>query len=117
LFGALAGDDVVELVGEFGEVGRVGRFVGVCGNLASEVGFLLAERFEARTVAVDALVAVGGGELAGFERFVVAVEFSFEPGDFGAAAKNGFLEGGRSRSLRSAASASARSISCVSRKT
>ena len=60
LFGAFAGDDVVELVGKGPECGRVGRLVGLCGEPAAEVGFVFAERFQAGTVPVDALVAVTG---------------------------------------------------------
>jgi hypothetical protein len=60
LFRAFAGDDVAKLVGEAGEGGHVGRPIGRCGEPAGEVGFLLAQGFEAGTVAVDAFVAVGG---------------------------------------------------------
>jgi deoxyribodipyrimidine photolyase-like uncharacterized protein len=58
LFGAFAGDDVVELVGEAGEGANVGRLVGLRGEPAAEVGLLVAERFQAGTVALDAFVAV-----------------------------------------------------------
>ena len=53
-------DDVVEIVREFGKGGGVWRLVGVCGEPAAEVGFPLTEGFEAHTVALDALVAIGG---------------------------------------------------------
>jgi hypothetical protein len=50
LFGALGGEDLVELVGEAGEGGGVRRRVRLCGERSGEVGFLLAEDLEARTV-------------------------------------------------------------------
>jgi hypothetical protein len=45
------------LVGEAGDVGRVRRRVRLCGEPATELGFLLAEGLEAVTVATDAFLA------------------------------------------------------------
>jgi hypothetical protein len=62
LFGAFAGagDHLLEAVGETGERGRIGRLVGLRGEPAGELGFLLAQRFQAGTVALDAFAAIGG---------------------------------------------------------
>jgi len=54
LFGAFGGEDLVELVGEAGEGGRVRRRVRLCREPPGEVGFLLAQRLETLTVATSA---------------------------------------------------------------
>jgi hypothetical protein len=56
LLRAFVGEDLVELVGEAGEGGRVRRRVRTCGEAAGEVGFLLAKGLEALTVAMDAFL-------------------------------------------------------------
>jgi hypothetical protein len=45
---------------------------------------LVAEALEALTVATDAFLADGGGEVAGLDRFEVALELAFDSGDLGA---------------------------------
>ena len=60
LLGAFVGEDLVELVGEAHEGGRVRRRMRLCGEPASEVGFLPAPRFQPRTVATDAFLAERG---------------------------------------------------------
>ena len=57
LFGALVGEDLVELVGKAREGGRVRRCVRLCGERLGEVGFVGAESLEALTVATHASLA------------------------------------------------------------
>ena len=57
LFRVSSGDDLLELVGEADEGGRVRRRVGLCGEPAGELGVVATERFEAVTQAVDPLLA------------------------------------------------------------
>ncbi|MGH2998089.1 MAG: hypothetical protein ACRDNM_02215 [Gaiellaceae bacterium] len=57
LLGALVADDLVELVGEARESGRVGRRVRLCAEAVGEFGFLIAQSFEPRTVAAHAAPA------------------------------------------------------------
>jgi hypothetical protein len=73
LFGVLVGDDLFELVGEPCEGGAVGRCVRVCGEAGGEVGFSFAERFEAVTVATDAVLEEVGGKPAVFEPLEIAL--------------------------------------------
>ena len=55
----------------------------LCGEAVVEVGFLLAEGFEALSVRPEAFVAERGGELALLEGFEVALQLAFQAGDFG----------------------------------
>jgi hypothetical protein len=50
----------VELVGEPREGGRVGQRARLCAEAVDEVGFLLAEDFQAGPLTADALLAIGG---------------------------------------------------------
>jgi hypothetical protein len=75
--------DLVQLVGEAGEGGRVRRHVRLCGERSGQVGLLLAEGLEALTVAANAFLT-NAAELAGLERVEVALELPFESGDLGA---------------------------------
>jgi hypothetical protein len=60
LFGTLVAEDLVELVCEAGEGGRVRRRVRLCGEPSGKLGFLFAERLQAFTVATDAFLAERG---------------------------------------------------------
>jgi hypothetical protein len=51
LLRACGREDLVEVVGEAGEGGRVRRRVRPCGECPGEVGFIAAQHFEALTVA------------------------------------------------------------------
>lgn len=51
LLRALGREDLLELVGEVGEGGAVGRCVGSCGEPAGQLGFLLTESLDAVAVA------------------------------------------------------------------
>ncbi len=94
LFGALAGEDLVELVGEPGEYGRVGRCVRLCAETVGEVGFLLAQCRQAGAVGADAFLAELGREVAVFEGLEVALQLRFQPADVGAGGGELFFEAG-----------------------
>lgn len=74
MLGALGGDRLFELVGEVGEGGPVGWCVGLCVELGCEVGFSVAERFEAVAAPADPVLEEVGCELAVFEGLEVALE-------------------------------------------
>jgi hypothetical protein len=84
LLWSLGGEDVVELVGEVCEGGGVRRVVGRCREPAGKVGFLVAQGFEARTVALDPLLAIGRRKLVLLKGFEIALELALKAGDLGA---------------------------------
>ncbi len=84
MFGAFVGEDLVELVGEACQGGRVRRRVRLCGERSGEVGFLAAQRFEALTVATYPFLAKHGRQVTGLERLEVPLELSFDSCDLGA---------------------------------
>jgi hypothetical protein len=71
------GDNGFEVVGNGGELGRVGRCRGLWGELSGEVGVLLAEGVEARLEGRHACLEALRVQVASLEPGVVAVERPF----------------------------------------
>ncbi|HVC86320.1 MAG TPA: hypothetical protein VNC40_02720 [Gaiellaceae bacterium] len=84
LLGVLAAHDRFELVGEAAEGGAVGRRVRVCGEPGGEVGVSFAERFEAVTVATDAVLEEVGHEPSLFKALEVAFQLALDARDLSA---------------------------------
>lgn len=79
-----SGEDLLKFVGEGGERGAVRGCGGRCRESASRVGFLLAQRLQAHTMAPDALMAISRRKGALLEGFEVALQLLLEVGDLGA---------------------------------
>ncbi|HEX5247791.1 MAG TPA: hypothetical protein VFW41_11750 [Gaiellaceae bacterium] len=87
-------DDRFELVGEAAEGGAVGRCVRLCGEAGGEVGFSFAERFEAVTVATNAVLEEVGSEPALFEAIEITLQLALDARDLGARRCELFFEFG-----------------------
>jgi hypothetical protein len=112
LLGVLVGDDRFELVGEPAQGGAVGQRVRLCGEAGGEVGFSLAEGFEAVAVATDAGLEEVGREPSLFEALEVAFQLALDACDLGARRRELLLQFGavRSRSSPRGSRALAREI-------
>jgi hypothetical protein len=87
LFGALRGEDLVELVGEAGEGGGVRRRVRLCGQRSGEVGFLELSldasdlRARRRELLLDARSFLSGERCRLGERALDQLAVAVEPGE------------------------------------